>query len=311
MKEYKYGDTSINFIHVKGNTWCLKGTTNIPVYFLDKQNVVIFDSGYKDERTRPYLDALISEENLTVRSAIGSHAHYDHIGNHLYLKEKYGTEIILPELEAALAYNYMMFSPVYGQYAKKELQNIFSEMTIKPDRVIPQESKTFDIDGRVFKVIDLKGHTPGHIGFITPDDVFYVADAIMGIDEIKASKLPTTLDWEEDLASKKKLLMEKHDKYILAHGGIYDEIESLVIANMKDREERVELVGNILKEQSEWSLESIQHKLWTEFNMTTKNPFNKRIYSRNVYYLVNYMVNIGVLESYPEDGIVYYRVINS
>ena len=293
---------------VNGNTWCLIGATNIPVYFLEEKKIIFFDSGYKDERTRPFLDSFIKGNNLEVRAVVGSHTHYDHVGNHVYLRETYGAEIIMPELEAALSYNYMMFAPAYGQYAKKELEEVFPEMIFTPDRIIKQGDESFDIDGVSFGAIDLKGHTPGQMGFITPDDVFYIADSLMGEDELEASKLPTTLDWEEDLKTKLNLLSEKHSKYILAHGGIYNDIDALININIADRKKRISKTKEFLKCRDIWSVEEIQRHLWREMNMKTKTPFNRKIFSRNVYYLVNYLVNAGFLESYPDDGIVYYKV---
>ena len=50
-----------SFTQILNKTWCIKATVNIPVYFLNEKKVVLFDSGYKDERTRPYLDEIISK----------------------------------------------------------------------------------------------------------------------------------------------------------------------------------------------------------------------------------------------------------
>ena len=52
-----------SFTQILNKTWCIKATVNIPVYFLNEKKVVLFDSGYKDERTRPYLDEIISKNN--------------------------------------------------------------------------------------------------------------------------------------------------------------------------------------------------------------------------------------------------------
>ena len=297
-----------SFTQILNKTWCIKATVNIPVYFLNEKKVVLFDSGYKDERTRPYLDEIISKNNLIVRAVIGSHTHYDHIGNHTYLKDKYDAEIIMPEMEGALAHDYMMFAPVYGQYSKKELKEVFPEMILKPDRTIPQHDNVFTIDGAPFKAIDLKGHTPGHMGFITPDDVFYLADALMGEEVMAKSKLPTTLDWEEDLETKKRLLNEKHKKYIVAHGDIYDEIVPLAKANIDDRMNRINRIIQLIDKEDNWTVEGIQKHLWKEFDMKTKSQMNRRIFSRNVYYIINYLSNINYLESYAQDGIINYRV---
>ena len=58
----------IDFRHIKGNTWCLVATAKIPFYFLDDRTVVLIDSGYPDERTRPHLDKVIEEKNTACYS---------------------------------------------------------------------------------------------------------------------------------------------------------------------------------------------------------------------------------------------------
>lgn len=324
---------NVKFEQVKGNTWCLRAMANIPVYFLDENTIVLIDSGYPDERTRPILDELISSRGLKVRAAIGSHSHYDHLGNHSYLREKYGTEIILPEIEAAYARNYTMFQPLYPSHTRKELQDGFSYMIMKPDRVIPQMFNSFDsnntseginkkkvayetedvsieIDGVKFTCINLPGHTPGQMGFITPDDVFYLADAVMGIREFDLAKLPTVMDWEAYRKTQLSLLDEKHAAYILAHGSIYDDIVPVVQHNLKGYDDKIETIKDILRSNSEWTMESIISGIWDAFGMRTNNEFNRRVYARNVGTLVDYLVKTGFLVPHSEKGVVHFDVVD-
>ena len=114
---------SQNVIHVAGNTWCLNTVASIPIYFIDDRNVILLDTGYSDDRSRPALMEFLEENELKVSAILGTHTHYDHVGNHNYLKTRYGSEIIMPELEAALGANYQMLSPVYWQYTRRELEN--------------------------------------------------------------------------------------------------------------------------------------------------------------------------------------------
>ena len=299
------------FVQVKGNTWCLIATAKIPVYFLDEKTVVFIDSGYPDERTRPYLDILIEERGLKVRAVIGSHSHYDHLGNHSYMREKYGAEIILPEIEAAYARDYTQFQPLYPTHSRKELKEGFSYMIMTPDRVIPQslDKTEIEIDGVKFQCRNLRGHTPGQMGFITPDDVFYLADAIMGIKEFDSAKLPTVMDWEDYKKTQLSFLDEHHAKYILAHGDIYDDIKPIVEYNLKGQDEKIARIKNILKENSDWTMEGITVAIWDAFQMKTKNEFNKRVYGRNVGTLVDYFVKTDFLRPHSEKGVVHYEVM--
>ena len=302
--------TTYRIEQIKGNTWCLDAGCSIPVYFLDDRTIVLLDSGFFDERTRPALEQFIADKQLTVRAVLTSHHHIDHTGNHILLQGKYGAELILPETEAALAHDTRMFAPVYGQMAPKEVLKHMPYMLFKADRTFPEEQETVDIDGALFRQIPLPGHTPGHTGFVTPDDVLYVADALMDEATYTRAKIPTTWDIEADLDSKKKLLAESssHAAYILAHRGVYKDIRDLVQGNIDDRNRRTEAIKGWLSEREEWTLEDIQALLWKNLGLHTKNPLRQRIFGRNVYCVVNYLVQTGYLTPGSESGVVRYRV---
>ena len=53
----------------------------------------------------PRILALLAKHNLTVKQIIITHAHIDHIGGAKYLQEKFGTRIILSEVDWQLAEN--------------------------------------------------------------------------------------------------------------------------------------------------------------------------------------------------------------
>ena len=333
--------------HAAGNTWCLDAGCSIPVCFLDERTVVFLDSGYFDERTRPVLTAFLEDPHqldprlpdapLSVRAVLTSHSHIDHVGSHIFLRDEYGAELILPETEAALSHDTRMFSPVYGQMAAKEIQKLMPYMIFQADRTFPETQETIDIDGPLFTQVPLPGHTPGHTGFVTPDDVLYVADALMGPEIMSRAKMPTMWDIAEDLASKERLLKEHcasgprdacdpvdtddtsgaHAAYILAHRGVWDSkgFRQLVQDNIADRNRRTNDIMGWLTDSDElagredWTLEGIQHLLWTKLGLRTKNPLRQRIFGRNVFCIVNYLVQSGRLESVPTEGVVHYRPV--
>ena len=75
---------------IKGNTWCLDGLELIPVYRVDEHRCILLDSGWRFERKD--LEETLEREGLIPVGVISSHTHEDHVGNHAWLKEKYGTK---------------------------------------------------------------------------------------------------------------------------------------------------------------------------------------------------------------------------
>lgn len=64
-------------------------------------------------------------------------------------------------------------------------------MLLRADRVFSALDTAVEVDGRSFGLIPLPGHTPGHTGIVTPDNVLYVGDAVLSRRILQAAKLPS------------------------------------------------------------------------------------------------------------------------
>ena len=172
------------------------------------------------------------------------------------------------------------------------------------DVVIKPGQKTLDFCGARFGIIELPGHTPGQIGIITPDDVLYVADALMGQVILDTAKLPTVDDHEADIKTKKMLRVLDHRKYVLAHKGVYDDIGELVDRNLDFLESRAEFMMSTLTDGmsfGEW-LESF----YAAAGMRTRDPLRCSIYERNFRSFSGYLADIGRLEIVRKNGTNHY-----
>jgi glyoxylase-like metal-dependent hydrolase (beta-lactamase superfamily II) len=109
---------------------------------------------------------------------IHTHGHADHCGGNSYLQNKIRLPVYATAPEAALIENPEL-EPYYLYSAApvKELQIRF--LKAKPSRVASVIGEgPFEISGAVFEILSLKGHSPGHAGVVTPDDVCFLGDAI-------------------------------------------------------------------------------------------------------------------------------------
>ncbi len=295
-------------LHIKGNTWVIDTAPTIPVYFLNEKQVVLLDSGFAD-RTRPVIDSILSGGGLSVRAVIGTHSHIDHSGNHVYLQKTQGAEIILRDLEAAAASDYGMLSDSYVQSTRDELMRDMPYMILQADRTFTARERSVFVDGAAFGIVPLPGHTAGHTGIVTSDDVFYVGDALSGKETLERSKLPTARDWNRDLQSKLLIRDSSHAKYVLAHEGVYDDIVPVADENLRDRSRRLLRILGWLTEREVWTLEEIQRMLWERLDIRTTRNIRRKIFIRNVRCVILCLEEDGWLEPEFDRGVINYRPV--
>lgn len=292
--------------HVRGNTWCIEGRVCIPVYLLNEGEAVLLDSGYAEDR--PQLDALLREKGLRVRAILGSHSHNDHSGNHSYY-QSLGAEIILPQTEAALVSDAALLTSAYWPATAREIAREFPHLLIRSDRSFPQEAAGVEIAGRAFGLLPLPGHTPGHTGIITPDDVLYVGDALLSPEVLHRAKLPSTADWETDLASKRRLETVSHSGYLLAHSGIYRDLRPLIDENIADEHRRAQQILKWLRERPCWTQTEAVDLIWQRLGLRNRSFFGQVVFRRNAICALEYLVVVGCLRSWMEEGNRIYQVL--
>ncbi|MBQ9934181.1 MAG: MBL fold metallo-hydrolase, partial [Ruminiclostridium sp.] len=214
--------------HVKGNTWVLKDWELIPLYKLDDHRCVLLDTGLAEQREA--LDKALEEAGLTPVGVLCSHAHIDHMGNNAFFKEKYGTQIAMSLGEAAHQFSYLaMGVPNYILSVGDLMSSSAHGGTIHlADRIILPGETTIEFCGAEFEILPTPGHTSDHICAKTPDNVLYLADAMMTGRTLHHSKFPYAYDMGAYLDSMRELRSVPADKYIVAHYGIYDEILPLI-----------------------------------------------------------------------------------
>lgn len=246
--------------HICGRTWCIDGHITIPVYLLNEREAVLLDSGYAD-RDRPILEALLEQTDLRVGAIIGTHSHNDHNGNHAYFQKGHGAEIILRDIEAAVVSDFSFMTAAYFPGRVEALARELPHLPVKPDRTFSRSDQTVRIDGESFFLIPLPGHTPGHTGIVTPDQVLYACDMLLSSQVIQRAKLPSTMDWRQDLESKKRLLSTDYPAYSLAHSGVYKSIQALAAENILDRERRTAEILEWFQERDCWTQGDVEQLL--------------------------------------------------
>lgn len=280
--------------HVYGNTYAAVGATALmPVYKLTDTDIVLMDTGYA-RLDRSALVNLIEGNGFRLRGIICSHAHFDHTGNVRYLQQRYGCQAAAQIIEAGISVNPDAYRANYVALTYGKSREYLLEECFPADVIIPADAGHLDFCGARFGILQLPGHSAGHIGVVTPDGVAYLGDCLIDEEQIAAAKLPTSMFIARDLESKESLRNLRRPAYIIAHKQVLTDIGPLIDWNIdfihdKGRELLEDLEDGMSFDQ--WIYAFCQRE-----NVRTRNEFKFSIVERNFANFVDWLTDEGKVE---------------
>ena len=280
--------------HVLGNTWVAEANTALlGVYHVTEKDIVLIDTGYA-KLDRAGLTAMIEDNGFRLLGVICSHAHFDHSGNVRYLQQRCGARAAAHIIEAGISVNPDAYRANYVALTYGKSREYFLEECFTADTIIGPEDEWLDFCGARFGILQLPGHSAGHIGVVTPDNVAYVGDCLLDQQQIDNAKLPTSMFIARDLQSKEFLRQSRYDAYIIAHKAVITDhtaLDALVDSNSafiyrKADELLEDLVDGMTFAQ--WIAAFCQRE-----NIRTKNEFKFSIIERNFANFVDWLTDEG------------------
>ena len=277
--------------HVLGRTWVAEASTALlPIYRVTDTDIILIDTGYA-KLDRAGLTALIEDRGFHLRGIICSHAHFDHSGNVHYLQQRCGAKAAAHIIEAGISVNPDAYRANYVALTYGKSREFFLEECFVADTIIGPEDDFLDFCGVRFGILQLPGHSAGHIGVVTPDNVAYVGDCLIDQQQIDSAKLPTSMFIARDLQSKEFLRQTKYDAYILAHKSVVTDIAPLVDSNIAFIHRKAEELLNDLTDGmtfAQWISTFCQRE-----NIRTKNELKFSIIERNFSNFVDWLTDEG------------------
>lgn len=280
--------------HVYGRTYAAVGATALmPVYKLTDTDIVLMDTGYA-RLDRSALVNLIEDNGFRLRGILCSHAHFDHTGNVRFLQQRYGCQAAAQIIEAGISVNPDAYRANYVALTYGKSREYLLEECFPADVIIPADAEHLDFCGARFGTLQLPGHSAGHIGIVTPDNVAYVGDCLIDEEQIAAAKLPTSMFIARDLESKESLRNLRRPAYIIAHKQVLTDIGPLIDRNIdfihdKGRELLEDLEDGMSFDQ--WIYAFCQRE-----NVRTRNEFKFSIVERNFANFVDWLTDEGKVE---------------
>lgn len=277
--------------HVLGRTWVAEASTALlPIYRVTDTDIILIDTGYA-KLDRAGLTALIEDRGFHLRGIICSHAHFDHSGNVRYLQQRCGAKAAAHIIEAGISVNPDAYRANYVALTYGKSREFFLEECFVADTIIGPEDDFLNFCGVRFGILQLPGHSAGHIGVVTPDNVAYVGDCLIDQQQIDSAKLPTSMFIARDLQSKEFLRRTQYDAYILAHKSVVTDIAPLVDSNIAFIHRKAEELLNDLTDGmtfAQWISTFCQRE-----NIRTKNELKFSIIERNFSNFVDWLTDEG------------------
>ncbi|PHR48703.1 MAG: MBL fold hydrolase [Fluviicola sp.] len=120
------------------------------------KNAVVIDPGCYFREEKEHLANFIAKNELKVLALLNTHAHLDHIMGNAFVKEEYGVDLYLHELDVPTLKMGEQSAHVYGldQFESSPL----------PDKYL-EEGQKLKFGDISFDVIFGPGHAPGHVAF--------------------------------------------------------------------------------------------------------------------------------------------------
>ena len=281
----------MELLHIHKDTWAAVGATAlIPFYRLTDTDIVLLDTGIAAS-DREGLTALLEEHLSAPQGSFCSHAHYDHVGNAAYLRCRYGCPIAMPMIEAAICADATAFRANYETLTYGTIQSMFPEecFLVGRSHLLTQNIWTFC--GVRFGLLPLPGHSAGQMGFTTPDGTAYLADCLLGPEQLQRFKLPTIMHIARDLTVMESLRSLRCPAYVLAHKTSVTELGPVIDANIAAIHDKGRRLLSCLADGM--TADQWLYAYCRQEGIHTHDPFRISVTQRNFLHLSNWLVDEG------------------
>lgn len=291
----------INLIKAGDRTWYMKGWSYAGFYLENDRDVYVIDTGNSEENGMKISQA-IEERGWNLAGILNTHGHTDHYGGNAYLQGKYGCPIFANKSEADVI-NHSELEPylLNGALAFKEVSE---KGLFRAD-----SSVCFDVSDERFpediKVIDLRGHSPDHVGYLVPDGTLFAGDAIVGHKDIEKYKVQSIFSPADFLESIERMKSCGAERIVIGHGGIEEELDELIRKNIA----AVESVKNTLLKRMEEpaAIDDLIAEIFSTYSM----PVNYVQYALMCTIVKSYMAwmkDDNLIEAFADNNRLYWRI---
>lgn len=233
----------IKLIH--GRTYLIQTpAVCLGLYRLNQRDCLLVDSG--PFRTAPEINKLIKGQGWRIAFLLNTHAHADHCGGNREIGGSSGAVVLASPQERLFLENpWLLPYTLFSGQPPRALANQFIQPPVS-SCVQTIQPGALTIAGEPFTVLNLTGHSPGHIGLLTPDRVLFAGDSLMG--EAAYIRFPCLLIADADSYMNSLSLLEQTPcRYLcIGHSGLVSDTSRLLSLNRNWMEEMLQEMESLL-----------------------------------------------------------------
>jgi glyoxylase-like metal-dependent hydrolase (beta-lactamase superfamily II) len=219
-------------------TFTIESPAKMGIYQLNETEVCLIDSGNDKDAGRK-VQGILADKGWTLKFILNTHSNADHVGGNAVLQQRLNAPAYTSGIEACFN-RFPVLEPsfLYGGYPCKELRNKF---------LMAPASEAIDLDQFTLphglELIPLAGHFFGMFGVKTDDEVWFLADCVIGENILQKYHVSFIYDVAAYLATLDKVDQLEGKWFIPAHAPACHDIKPLVAAN---RHKVLEISENLL-----------------------------------------------------------------
>ena len=291
---------------IAGDTYTItvESGSVLGVYIFPDQTCLLIDTTLKRRNAQKVYQFLL-ENNLYVIGIMNTHAHADHIGGNKYIQDNTGCAIYARPQEAIyITYPVLKIQALYTAALPREINNSID--VVEAAKVTDYiEPGSIIIKNRLFQVLDLAGHSIEHCGFVTPDGVAFVGDALIGEEILQGFPYIYILDLAQYFKSLDYLAANVNGPVVAGHGGLIADINKCRVKNLNLVKEILEQYQLILSSQAMSREEMVRETIRTRIDTPTHIQYYMFFSTVSAY--LAYLTEQKTIRSIIKDGVMRYK----
>ena len=237
----------LELVQIGERTWYVPGRVNVGYYEENGQGYLI-DSGSDDDQGRKLLKLLNEERGVPLRAIVNTHSNADHIGANAFIQKRTDCEVWATSIEGIFTEKTSL-EPLFlwTAWPFQEIRGKFIEA--KPSKVaLPYLESEGRIRDTALFAVPLPGHYLDMIGVKTPDEVFFLADALFDPTILEKYLFSVMLDVSSAYATLDKIEGDDSKWFIPCHAPATQNIRELTRRNKEELNRITESIWNTLTE---------------------------------------------------------------
>ena len=279
------------------NTFFMDCPSRVGIY-RDGEAAWLIDSGSDKDAAKKVLK-ILADLDLRLEAAIVTHYHADHTGGAALLQQRTNCRLYLAEPTAPGNFPEINTALLFGAHPPKPLRTKF--FLAQSARYAPVESAPLPEGMRLAR---LDGHAFAQLGVYTPDDIWFLGDAVASEHTFDKYKLTYLYDVEKFLQTLDAVASLQGRLFIPAHVAPFEDAASIVERNRRWVYEMGDCIVELL--QTPRTFETLLKAVFDRYDL--QMTFGQHtLLGATVRAFLTWLMDAGRVSYFCEDNLLYWK----